>query len=112
MPRQRGEFWDEFTKIIKDEQERYECKKCNKSWVKNESQMLQHYNLCFLNKKEESSTSASNTQVNKITQDEQEELASLLARGIYSSGVSFNILENDDIKAFFEKACPFFKLPT
>ncbi|CAG8503512.1 10064_t:CDS:2 [Dentiscutata erythropus] len=104
MPRQRGEFWNGFTKIIKDEQERYECKKCNKSWVKNESRMLQHYNLCFLNKIEESSTSISNTQVNKITQDEQEELASLLVRGIYSSSVSFNIVENDDIKAFFKKA--------
>ncbi|CAG8794482.1 12809_t:CDS:1, partial [Gigaspora rosea] len=39
-------------------------------------------------------------------------LESLLARGFYSAGISFNILENDDIKAFFSRALPYFKLPT
>ncbi|CAG8788540.1 13674_t:CDS:2, partial [Gigaspora rosea] len=48
----------------------------------------------------------------KFTNTDQKELESLLARGLYSAGISFNILENDDIKAFFSRALPYFKLPT
>ncbi|CAG8570657.1 26723_t:CDS:2 [Dentiscutata erythropus] len=48
----------------------------------------------------------------KFTNADQKELESLLAHGFYSAGISFNILENDDIKAFFLKALPYFKLPT
>ncbi|CAG8499721.1 16288_t:CDS:1, partial [Dentiscutata heterogama] len=41
-----------------------------------------------------------------FTNADQKELESLLARGFYSASISFNILENEDIKAFFSRALP------
>ncbi|CAG8807640.1 26293_t:CDS:2, partial [Gigaspora margarita] len=98
-------FWDGFEKIVNTKgQERIKCKTCNKSWAKNETRMQEHYNYCKLKNFDNSNTSSSTSN--------QKELESLLARGFYSAGISFNILENDDIKAFFSRALPYFKLPT
>ncbi|CAG8578943.1 13568_t:CDS:2 [Funneliformis caledonium] len=47
-----------------------------------------------------------------MTAADQKELESLFARAIYFTGIPFNILKNEDIKVFFAKACPLFKLPT
>ncbi|CAG8847026.1 41218_t:CDS:1, partial [Gigaspora margarita] len=110
MPRQKGTFWEEFEKVVENGKERWKCKKCNNSWVKNESRMQQHYKICVLDEATISTYQPINSLC--ITKEMQEELESLFARGIYSSGISFNITENCDIKAFFAKACPFFKLPT
>src|SRR6266542_2290548 len=43
---------------------------------------------------------------------DQKELESFLTCAIYSTGIPFNILENEDMKAFFAKACLLFKLLT
>ncbi|CAG8813584.1 27945_t:CDS:2 [Gigaspora margarita] len=111
MPRNKGTFWDEFEKIVNTKgQERMKCKTCNKSWAKNETRMQEHYNYCRLKNSGNSNTSSSTSSF--FTNADQKELESLLARGFYSAGISFNILENDDIKAFFSRALPYFKLPT
>ncbi|CAG8756261.1 16268_t:CDS:1, partial [Dentiscutata heterogama] len=47
-----------------------------------------------------------------FTNADQKELESLLACGFYSAGILFNILKNEDIKAFFSRALLYFKLPT
>ncbi|CAG8721504.1 16303_t:CDS:1, partial [Dentiscutata erythropus] len=97
--------------------------------------MQEHYNYCKLKNSGNSNTSSftssfvhnddNNTRtinhkqqtkmenfLYKFTNTDQKELESLLARGFYSAGISFNILENDDIKAFFSRALPYFKLST
>ncbi|CAG8793384.1 36465_t:CDS:2, partial [Gigaspora margarita] len=115
MPRNKGTFWDGFEKIVnKKGQERWKCKVCNNSWVKNETRIQEHYNHCNLKNSNNSNTlsSTSSSTSSFFTNADQKELESLLARGFYSAGISFNILENDDIKAFFLRALPYFKLPT
>ncbi|CAG8510928.1 1505_t:CDS:2, partial [Scutellospora calospora] len=64
--------------------------------------MQEHYNRCYLKSSNNNNSETPN----------QKELESLLAREFYSASISFNILENDDIKAFFSRAIPYFKLPT
>ncbi|CAG8755210.1 15804_t:CDS:1, partial [Dentiscutata erythropus] len=43
---------------------------------------------------------------------DQKELENLLARAFYLAGISFNIIENNDIKAVFQKDIPWFKVPS
>ncbi|CAG8751801.1 21071_t:CDS:2 [Gigaspora rosea] len=110
------------------------CKTCNKLWAKNETRMQEHYNYCIKNSGNSNTSSSISSFVHndndntrtinhkqqtkignflyKFTNANQKELESLLARGFYSASISFNVLENDDIKAFFSRALPYFKLPT
>ncbi|CAG8708743.1 7547_t:CDS:1, partial [Dentiscutata heterogama] len=58
MPHNKGTFWDGFEKLInKKGQEWMKCKTCNKSWVKNETRMQEHYNYCKLKNSGNSNTS-------------------------------------------------------
>ena len=44
-----------------------------------------------------------NSFITKMTAADQKELESLFTRAIYSTGIPFNILENEDMKAFLQK---------
>jgi hypothetical protein len=113
MLRQKGSYWNGYEKIITSKGERWKCKNCQQSWVKNESRMLDHYNICrFAMHNLQNHQTTIDNYLNKFTNEDQKELESLLARAFYSTGISFNTLENSEMQAFFAKACPFFKLPT
>ncbi|CAG8853993.1 38452_t:CDS:1, partial [Gigaspora margarita] len=45
----------------------------------------------------------------KFSENDQKVLESLLAQAFCSAGMSFNIIENEDIKAVFQKGIPWFK---
>ncbi len=131
MPKAKGKFQEAFL-VTKDSRgkEHYKCKFCSANGAKNESRMAKHYNICSarLNQSNLSQDSSNSSQhssnlsqpllkknsskkhvyqatvdgyIQTISKSDQRELESLL----------FNIIDNPDMKAFFEKACPLFELP-
>ncbi|CAG8626063.1 16937_t:CDS:2 [Dentiscutata heterogama] len=87
---------DEYTiRIDEKGKEHYKCKAYKKEWAKNITQLQEHINT-----------------LSNLTSQEQIELESLLARAFYTSGVSFNVIENIDFQAFLKKACPSFNIPS
>ncbi|CAG8521653.1 5703_t:CDS:2 [Funneliformis caledonium] len=82
MPRLKGDFWQGYDiQLNSQEKQHYKCKTCGKHFI------------------------------TKMMAADQKELESLFTHAIYSTGIPFNILENKNMKAFFVKACPLFKLP-
>ena len=49
MPRLQGDFWKGYDIQLNSQgKQHYKCKTCGKQWVKNASQLLNHYNDCAL----------------------------------------------------------------
>ncbi|CAG8798715.1 26141_t:CDS:2 [Dentiscutata erythropus] len=104
---------DEYTiRIDEKGKERYKCKACKKEWAKNITRLQEHINTCALRNLNETSNNNKRQKVSNLTSQEQIELESLLARAFYTSGVSFNVIENIDFQAFLKKACPSFNIPS
>ncbi|GBB92994.1 hypothetical protein RclHR1_20980003 [Rhizophagus clarus] len=97
MPKTKGNFWSEF-EVTTDSngKEKYKCKICSGIWSKNASRLKEHIEQC-----KETGTSG--------TSKPQE---SLLTRAFCSTGISFNVIENEDFILFLKKACPSFKIPS
>ncbi|CAG8628838.1 2135_t:CDS:2 [Dentiscutata erythropus] len=116
MPREKGIFWLEY-ELVKDnpnEPEKYCCKHCNTKYAKNASRLQNHLEKCINYQKKLIEEELINTMSNELTykhsESDQKELENLLARAFYSAGMSFNIIENEDIKAVFQKDIPWFKI--
>ncbi|CAG8677582.1 538_t:CDS:2 [Dentiscutata erythropus] len=137
MPRQKGIFWEEYDLVSDslEEVEKYQYKHCKTKYVKNASRLQTHLEKCtsyqikLAEEEATSSTQNNNTIANlktkrqrfqayidrftyKYSENDQKLIESLLARGFYSAGISFNVIENEDIKAIFQKGLPWFKIPS
>ena len=124
MPKPKGNFWSEFEVIIDpDGKEKYKCKTCSGTWVKNASRLKEHIEQCKDMNTETRTSQRHGTKRKKqqtldgysnyyFTSKNQIILESLLIRALYSAGVSFNVVENEDFILFLKKACPSFKIPS
>ncbi|CAG8836652.1 32302_t:CDS:2, partial [Gigaspora margarita] len=133
MPREKGIFWHEY-ELVNDnsnEPKKYRCKHCNTKYAKNASRLQNHLEKYINYQKKlieeelintmSDDNSATRIQKKRRIQDElaykysesdQKELENLLAWAFYSAGMSFNIIENEDIKAVFQKGILWFKVPS
>ncbi|CAG8807502.1 36900_t:CDS:2 [Gigaspora margarita] len=99
MAPKKGFVHEEFDEITDSNGNlHYKCKYCSTSYVKNITHMTDHLDNCknFLSSKNQSSTLQK----------------SLLAQAFYSTGVSFNIIDNLEFRLFLNRACPNFKIPS
>lgn len=138
MPRQKGIFWDEYDLINDNLQEtqKYRCKHCNITYVKNASRLQNHLEKCvnYQKKLTETETITTNTSKSsssttlkkkrsrfqtsidgfayKYNENDQKTMESLVARAFCSAGIPFNVIENEDIKAIFQKGLSWFKIPS
>ncbi|RIB02054.1 hypothetical protein C2G38_2228935, partial [Gigaspora rosea] len=132
MPRQKGAFWNEYELDEDDlEAEKYRCKHCNTKYVKNASRLQTHLEKCvsYQNKLAVETTESTNTTSNnnnnevvirlqkkrrpiqvsidgftyKYSESDQKALENLLTRAFCLAGISFNVIENEDVKAVFQK---------
>ncbi|CAG8809376.1 18942_t:CDS:2, partial [Dentiscutata erythropus] len=122
-------FWLEFELLVDNSNgmETYYCKHCNTKYAKNASRLQSHLEKCISYQKKLieyeliNTLSSDNSTKKRRIQDEldykysesdQKALENLLARAFCSAGMSFNVIENEDIKAVFQKDIPWFKVPS
>ncbi|CAG8717126.1 1999_t:CDS:2, partial [Ambispora leptoticha] len=124
MPRQKGIFWNEYELVDIDSEgtEKYRCKHCNITYVKNATRFQNHLENCvnYQKKSTESTDITINnngaatifqkkkcriiqSSIDEYTESDQKTLENLLTRAFCSAGISFNVIENEDIKAVFQK---------
>ncbi|CAG8804747.1 14322_t:CDS:2, partial [Gigaspora rosea] len=93
MPRQKGAFWNEYELDEDDlEAEKYRCKHCNTKYVKNASRLQTYLEKLSID-----------GFTYKYSESDQKALENLLTRAFCLAGISFNVIENEDVKAVFQK---------
>ncbi|CAI2174127.1 14467_t:CDS:2 [Funneliformis geosporum] len=105
MPKQKASFWSEF-KVVFDinGKEKYKCKTCSSTWVKNASRLKEHIEQCKGIDAETGYTRAQGTKRKK-----QQKLDEY--NYIFTSKDQI-VLESLLIRALFSAACPSFKIPS
>src|SRR3954454_6531935 len=107
MPKPRGDYWSEFEVIIDPNgKEKYKCKTCSGTWAKNASRLKEHAEKCTNIDAETRTSQPQSTKRKKqktldgynyiFTPKDQIILESLLTRALCSTGISFNVIENED----------------
>ncbi|CAI2177738.1 13337_t:CDS:2 [Funneliformis geosporum] len=105
MPKQKASFWSEF-KVVFDinGKEKYKCKTCSSTWVKNASRLKEHIEQCKGIDAETGYTRAQGTKRKKqqkldeynyiFTSKDQIVLESLLIRALFSAALRSTIAED------------------